>query len=439
MHEGAELGLPEWIAIAVGAHVALIAFSRRMHPLFLLAGSFLVLAPLSLATDLESAGAIKYVRLYVTVLMVVVGIVGYQLRFSRGASGALLVFVVFYAMASLWSSRPHMALFYKGMFALTVLSGILLAQCSRTVTDLLRGLRWLGVVAGLAGIVAFVQYARDPEGASRVGRMAVWGLNANALAMTAAGLFLLCMYLACYESSPKWKAFAIVVCALLGVEILATGSRGGLLMAVSGGGIIALPYAKHPKRFAAIVLVFAAVSYGVLSLVELQRLDRFTDFTSNTREGVWKNAWRQFGKSPVIGQGWIASGRGSTANVMNIYLQTLVETGLVGAGLFAGCLIVIAKRAKSMYLSLRNPLNPARTLGFLAIGLTAAVLLHGTAESAAFLGSTLNALLFGFGVGLIDRLPELALCQNMTMRSSESSMKTRQCCVGVPSQPVPRT
>src|SRR5690606_31280517 len=50
----------------------------------------------------------------------------------------------------------------------------------------------------------------------------------------------------------------------------------------------------------------------------------------------------------------------------------------------------------------------AQKVRYLGMGLTGAVLVHSVAESATLMGSTLNALLLGLGVGLIDRVPEFA-------------------------------
>ena len=412
MEGSSDLTLIAIVAVGVAAHLAMALLSRRIHPLFLLAGAFLVLAPLSLATDLESVGTIKYVRLYVTVLAVLVGIVGYGLNPFRGASGALLVFVGFYFAGALWSAQPFWAMVYKGMFGLTLLTGLLVGHASRDTADLLRGLRWLGLVAGVAGIVAFYQYMHNPEESVHVGRLAVWGLNANTTGLTAAALLILCFQLALHERRRKWRAFALFVAAILAVVILGTGSRGSLLMAVVGCLLPALPLVPNPGRLTAAVLVATAIMLVAMTLVELQAIDRFTDFT-NTREGMWRAGWRSFSRAPLLGHGWVATGRHATGNMMNIYLQTLAEVGLVGGAVLIAVLFAIARRARHLHRVLRWWPKPLANTTYLAAALVAAVLVHGMFESAALLGSTVNALLLGLGVGLIDRLPELAARQQV--------------------------
>jgi O-antigen ligase len=397
------------LAAVVAAHAGLVLAGRRVHPLFILGGAFLLLAPLSMADDFQSVGIIKFARLYSTLLMLALGVAAYGLLPVGKASAALLGFAIFYVAASQWSDRPTQALLYKGLFTMTLSAGIFLGHAPRTTAELLRGLRCLGLVAGIAGVAVFAQFATAPASSLQGGRLAVWGLNANTVAMTAAGLAILCGYLAFHETSKRWRAAALAVLGLLGIVILASGSRGGLLMALVGVMVPAVPLVKRPGRLAAVLLAAGVMIFATLQLVRVERLDRLADFTAGTRDSTWEFAWKKIHEAPWMGHGWIATDRGSTANLMSVYLQTLAETGLVGLIVLGSALVMIAVQAARMHGRLRHAGKPLADLSYLALGLVAAVLLHGFAESGTLLGSTINSFLLGLGVGLIDHLPRLAM------------------------------
>ena len=61
------------IIAAIVAHVALIVGSRWVNPLFLIAGAYCFLAPLSAASGLPYVSVAKTGRVYVTLLLLFVG------------------------------------------------------------------------------------------------------------------------------------------------------------------------------------------------------------------------------------------------------------------------------------------------------------------------------------------------------------------------------
>lgn len=379
----------------------------KAGPAFLLAGAFMLLSPLSMATDLAASGPAKYVRLGTAILLVVFGAVARPSIRLGAASTALLVFVAFYVAASLWSQDVVWALFYKGMFAVSVLGGVLLGLSPRNEEQLKSGLRFLSIIAGFAGFLTFAQYLKNPV-VAETARFTVFGLNANIVGMTAAALLLFCFFLALQERSAAWKWFSWTNVAILGIVIIATGSRGSLGMAVIGCAIFAAPLVRRPAALLLTCMLLTGFFYAVVTTLDFHTVDRLADWNSENRDGVWRAALRQFAASPVIGQGWLFTSRHATANHMSIYLQTLAEAGICGAVLLAVCLATIAAGAQRMRRSLFGRAVHTRWYGYFAVGLIASVLAHGIVESGTFLGSTLNSLLLGFGVGLIDRLPELA-------------------------------
>lgn len=397
----------------------------RPNILFVIAGAFLLLAPLSSATALEGGTALKIARLATTLLIVTLGVVFYRCFYLRPAFGSFMAFVFLFVLAACWSTSPAWGLFHKGMFALTVLCGGCLGYSVRDFEDLRKGMRWLSMVAALAAFAVAYFYLKNPAQAVRGDRLSLWGMNANTIGQTAAPLWMFCLYLGLHERSRWWKAVGFGVSLLLTLIILGTGSRAACVMAATGGFFLALPFIKRPAIFALLTVTAIAgmVIFQSLRPEEITGVGRMSeDLLKDTRSGIWSYAIKQFLDSPVIGQGWLHWGTRS-ANVMNIYLHTIAETGVFGGVMLFASLAIVALRMLKMFtIAARS--NIDKSTPFLALAFMAAPLVHGLAESATFLGTSINALMLGFGIALIDRIPEMAQSKRPSFRHIDRIRKS---------------
>ncbi|MFO1092549.1 MAG: O-antigen ligase family protein [Planctomycetaceae bacterium] len=370
---------------------------------------FLIGAPLSVSADIDSAGPAKYARLATTGIIVVIGVLSGALFRGRSATMACLPFVAIWSISPTWSGSPLWGYFYKGMFAMVFLSGTAFALAPRTLKQLDGGLRFLGLVAALAALVVLFEYVLNPSGSVTHGRLAVGGINANTISQTAAPLAILCAYLALYDTRRAFKKFAIGGFSLLLMVLLLTGSRGGIMMALIGCGILMMPLAKRPGLLImAIGLLFgcAFVAFEFLNVAEDARA--ITEMTKDTRSGIWKFAFGRFQSSPLIGIGWFTfQGRASWATVQSSYLQVLVETGLIGAAALLLAVLTSASKLWSARSICRNSTR-AQSMWYLCAACLTASLFHGLVESSMVVGTALTPLLWGFSVGLVDALPQLA-------------------------------
>jgi len=410
---------PSVISIAIGvsiaAHIVLIVLARKINALYLLAGTFCLLSPLSAADFFTVALVSKYARVYVTVLIVVLGIMGYRVRRLGPASTTLWIFVTFYICAAFWSAAPLAGLMYKATFGFTILAGMFLAFGSRDRKELERGMRFLGVVGGFAGLFTFAIFLANPQAALIQGRLSVIGLNANRVGNTAAALLLFCAHLALYDRSLLWKLFGYLVSGLLTVVIIQTGSRAALAMALIGCFGLWLPLTRRPVRaliVTMLVAVFAVVAMTYLESPGVQRLIETVqpgkaEQVLESRAGTWRAGTMLFRDAPVLGIGWYFTSGMTTGNLHNMYLQTAVEAGLVGLLILIACLAVLFFLGTRLFLAMRRFRNVAHLTG-LPLALVGGALLNGAAESGVLAGSVLPTLILGFGVGLIDRLPALA-------------------------------
>jgi len=409
------------VALFVAAHLLLVFAPAKVSRLYWLAGAYLLLSPVSAAHQLSVAEAAKYFRVYISLLMVLLGMAAARSRRFGLATKGLGVFVAFYVLAAAWSNAPLAGLLYKTFFALSVLAGALLAYDARNSRELLRGIRLLGVVAAISGLCVFLYFLANPEASLNKSRLAVLGLNPNRIGQTAAPLLILCAYLALYDRSRLWKVVGWSTVVLLGLIILYTGSRASLAMAAVGTFLLTIPLGKRPVQVAALVVGVVVGAYVLLMMFDIPALSRFTEeYAKDTRSSTWTSSMGKFAKSPIIGQGWVTVRGRSTANLLSIYIQTLVETGVVGAAVFASCLTCIAVQGYRGVRLLRQ-VRRRDELGILGIALVVAILVHGMGESSALMGSTLNSLLIGLGVGLIDRVPQLTYWEWTRQRQRHSA------------------
>ncbi|NQT39547.1 MAG: O-antigen ligase family protein [Planctomycetes bacterium] len=409
------------VAVFAAAHLLLVFAPAKVGKLYWLAGAFFLLSPASAASQLSVAEATKYLRVYISLLMVVVGMAGARSQRFGLATRSLGVFVTFYVLAAAWSNTPLAGLLYKTFFALTVLAGALLAYDARNSRELLRGIRFLGVVAAVSGLFVFLYFLANPEASLSHSRLSVLGLNPNRIGQTAAPLLVLCAYLGLYDRSRLWKVIGWSTAVLMGLIIVYTGSRAAFAMAAVGGFLLTIPLGKRPAQIAALVVGVVVSGYVLLMMFDIPALSRFTEqYAYDTRSGSWRGGMRRFAESPLLGHGWITGNGRSTANLLSIYIQTLVETGIVGAAVLLGCLTCIAVQGYRGVRFLRQ-VRRRDELGILGIALTVAILVHGIGESSALLGSTLNSLLIGLGVGLIDRVPQLTYWEWARQRQRHSA------------------
>jgi hypothetical protein len=194
------------------------------------------------------------------------------------------------------------------------------------------------------------------------------------------------------ERGHRWKTPLAVTLAFLLIVELTTLSRSGLLGLIVGLGVLALPYRRFflTKAFLA---PLAAVA-GLLSIVVLSRLDYFqTIFRSRVRTGGGASA-AHFGvydfipdilaTKPLFGLGlnnfavYYEQVTGKTNwGPHSFYVALFVETGLVGAAVFAVFVWYLfarlgAARRVGHALAVRGDIAAARVTP-LAWGMTAAL------------------------------------------------------------------
>jgi len=142
-----------------------------------------------------------------------------------------------------------------------------------------------------------------------------------------------------------------------------------------------------------------------------QATDRFFYTSLQSRENPWTDGITLFEQSPILGSGWVTHvgevDKGeSTKNFHSIFMQVLVEAGLVGLTLFVTLWIVIVVAAFRVQLRLRRMKCPSPAI-YLVNALLFAILVHGFFEAGSLIQSLVDSLLLPFCIGLLGMLPTL--------------------------------
>lgn len=191
------------------------------------------------------------------------------------------------------------------------------------------------------------------------GRLSVFGENANVVGLTY-GVGLLCLF-GLFFASHKWpitvRIVSLPVAAVILYALAQTASRGGVLVFGIGFLLMACSTRSGSSRFAHAILVLLTFSLvlGVFATRPMV-VDRFLGRNKapspqgEARARMYPVLWEMFLRQPCLGGGpdtykYEMTGRASPdryakgifLSAHNLVLMLLVETGILGAGLyFAG-------------------------------------------------------------------------------------------------------
>lgn len=154
---------------------------------------------------------------------------------------------------------------------------------------------------------------------------------------------------------PRWAVW--VAFAVIGVAVVQTGSRGGLLALGAGMVVFAFRSGNFAQKVRNALLVAAALGFFLMMAFQFgSTMDRFEEAVEEgdlaRREQIFPAAWQMFLEKPLFGWGAVTAQYELGArlghvdedskNAHNIILNTLMTTGLLGAvPIFAGTYLAL--------------------------------------------------------------------------------------------------
>jgi O-antigen ligase len=392
------------LSVLVG-HVALFILARYFNIVVMLGTTFMVLAFLGFASARGDVTSIRLARIYCGVVAILLGLRALHLPEIRAAGLLYFTFIVLYVLSSLWSQAPVDALARKGVYALPMVLGLLLAYAIRDRHDFEGAIRIL-TIPGI--IFAALFFAHLASGSTNQ-RLSVIGTNPNVAGALCASMLILCAYGALYGSSKPWKVLAYVTGTLLAMAILYTGSRGAAGYAIIGCSALILPLVRRPLAVTVLAIAVLGTGWFVQGKLDTKSTERMTEVSLTGRDSLWVNGLSHVKESPLFGVGWVPTAKASAGikgsrNWHSMWVQTAVDTGIVGVLLLLFALSVTslyALRSWRTLIATESDLVPL----FLAGALFGGALAHGIVESEAVIGSAIPSLILPFSIVLLERLP----------------------------------
>ena len=265
----------------------------------------------------------------------------------------VLITIVYFALSVFWSdresSRVILSELVRGFLVFCFVVAFAEIQMRGQVQLLLRrAMALVGSVTALAAISVFVITAPADGRLNGLGQ-----LDAHVIAALVYSVSLvLALQMLVRESSPYWRAVAIVAILILGVTIFLSGSRNAWVSAIIGFGTLLLAeYAGDKQRFlasAASLLVFLGLLLIVLAMnddVRALLMPRGLSF----RPEIWGAVIER----TIAGGYWFGLGVGTDDNVRaggitflhphSLYISAFFQGGLVGLLLLCSVIISALK------------------------------------------------------------------------------------------------
>ena len=324
-----------------------------------------------------------------------------------GAFGKLLVlFCAYQTLTCLISSHPIHSLFVSLMWWFFLLGYLVLVNIIVNKRRMRHFLFMTTIVAGIVGIVAFIQYQINLATGANTDSVWRWldeiiyplikfgivelpyGVRAYSTFsnpnLMAKYLVMVAPFVAAYNFTEERKRFRII--ARIGlvftyVGVIYSFSRGGYLAMILMG--IALVVIHFRKKLLSILLYTATT----LLLLPNAVVDRLADINKvGERELIWQHSIERIRQSPFWGYGagtqptyeFLHTMHIKAAHAHNVVLQLLLEGGMIALILMGAIGIKTIKDGFVLMLSKRKE---AFWMGFGILGFAVMFLVHGMVDN----------------------------------------------------------
>jgi len=421
-----------------GLLACIIFFRKQLHPMYyllLVFGSMLQISPFY---DVNCSHTGRWLRLYVVAITAVVGLILYRPKRLGLPAKLALIFAVFMMFNSIRRNASVISIVYRALLVLCLFDGIAIAHCLRDQVKVFKQLRFF--IAMMTVYSAFMVYyiACFYHG----GRLLYGRIGPMDAGSSAGCALIICLYIAAWGSSRKWKPLAIFSCIVLGLFMLLTGSRGPTLSTICGCLCLVLPLSKRPgQMFMLLLLVAIGLSVVLYIGVDADHFMMRAVGISVTREGardittgrleIWYNVLAGFRQNPIIGCGSVNTSGVYQSSAHSAYVQIISEHGLVGtfffllfASVLGYCLFFVLSRAKKI--------PEIGSLRYFALACIVFPAIYGIAQSTILYGTKFPTLLLALGIGYFDWM---YLAVKKPRVATETILVKKRSCMQTPMHP----
>jgi O-antigen ligase len=266
-----------------------------------------------------------------------------------------------------WSSTLRWDYYFQGvqLFLATLLIADYVSREPKRINAILNGYTFSALVIALVGIYNFFTNSGNVSGfsfESRTSGMSGQGVETFAFSLIPA--FLTAFHRVIYTKSHRSRWLYLALVLVFAGGMILSGTRGSWVATLGAILIVYLPRlrARHFVTIGVAVVLGVGIAAQIPLISEFVRY-RTSDAVSSGGEGriaIWQVTWQMYLTSPLIGIGWRMqefemslqnferarnsitwtsdSGRFEPRIAHNIYLQTLLELGIIGFVLFVSWL-----------------------------------------------------------------------------------------------------
>jgi O-antigen ligase len=260
----------------------------------------------------------------------------------------------------MWSHRIAWDIYFQGvqLFLATLLMADYLSRHPKNLKYILNGYMISALTIAVLGIYNFFGNTGNISGFSRTSGIQNQGVETFAFSLIPGFLTAFHYVIAAKRARVRW--LNVILMIVFAIGIILSGTRGSWVATIGALVIVYLPRLK-PRQYL-IILISIVLGMGVA--LQLPVITDFVNYragstVSSGGEGritIWLVSWNMFLHHPVTGIGWRMSetfmslqdfdssrqnlvwaadyGRFQPRTTHNIYLQTLVELGVIGFVLF---------------------------------------------------------------------------------------------------------
>lgn len=215
--------------------------------------------------------------------------------------------------------------------------GVGLSRWLQTWDDVYKAVQSMALVGAIFATATTIQLIINRSGIIWQGRLTAIGSTATLCSELIVLALLPTITLIIHPRTPKpLRIVWIAISGLLGIFLLWTGTRTGILMTVVGLSVI---FRRRLGTLAWIgPLLVIALMVGLSLLPHSGWAANRLLSTANTRTAVWYRATQHFLEYPIVGR------IGAALVIENSYLTTAEDLGLFGLiPLLAGCLFIVVE------------------------------------------------------------------------------------------------
>jgi O-antigen ligase len=347
-------------SLAIGVVVVLsVAFLLFTHPLYALI-AYVMLIPFEELAVFQSLGTptrLAGILFFATYL--------FHRRFQINLKAMPLAawLWLFWITASLiWSPILKWDFYFQAvqLFIATLLIADYISRFPEKIELILNGYTLSAVIIALFGIYNFFIFADTSRftGETRVSGIEGQGVETFAFSLIPA--FLTAFHQVLKSKHKNWLWLNVSLTLLFAIGMILSGTRGSWVATLGAILILYVPRLKLRQY----LLIAITVTLGVTVALRIPLVADFFNYRTGDaissggtgRLAIWTVAWNMYLNNPVLGIGWRMSefemkiqdvekthatviwdfdnGRFTPKTTHNIYLQTLLELGIVGFILF---------------------------------------------------------------------------------------------------------